>query len=238
MEQVQAARSMKVAVKRDGKESWEGFDFVEVSGGNYANPGTLQSCLQRKPRTALTAHIARNAVFTSTAGPQEAFKSFTSELMASQPADSTTALVLLSGSLRTQPDMQAALSPSGPNRAADLLGFGRPSVLDPQLPKTRLLAIPPLDVPHHRIPNFAFWSSVLSLGGKIQIVGAGVGTLWYDCQIGRIARRLPVKREMGVWEGLRDDWLPGVDPKIWMWVWWAVVAQLVYFLLKRLAGVI
>jgi hypothetical protein len=39
MKQVKAAREMRVVVKRGGKESEEGYDFVEVSGGSYANPG-------------------------------------------------------------------------------------------------------------------------------------------------------------------------------------------------------
>lgn len=39
MEQVRAAREMRVVVKRSGTTSEEGYDFVDISGGSYANPG-------------------------------------------------------------------------------------------------------------------------------------------------------------------------------------------------------
>lgn len=135
-------------------------------------------------------------MFTSTAGPHDAFLAFTRALLELSPPSPTHALVLLSGSLRTYASLVSTLSLSSPS--ADLLGFGRPAVLHPSLPRTHLLADPPTDVPAHRIAHFAFWSAVLSLGGRIKIVGGGVGTLWWDWQMGRLARGEGVRPAMGI----------------------------------------
>ena len=138
-------------------------------------------------------------VFASSAGPQEAFLAFTRALLALSPPSPSHALVLLSGSLRTRASLLSALDSTAP--AADLLGFGRPAVLHPCLPNTHLLASLPTDVPAHRIARFAFWSALVSLGGRVKIVGGGVGTLWWDWQMGRIARGQAVRPGMGVVEG-------------------------------------
>ena len=45
MKQVIAAREMRVVVKCGREEREEGYDFVEVSGGSYANPGAFRSLL-------------------------------------------------------------------------------------------------------------------------------------------------------------------------------------------------
>lgn len=56
-------------------------------------------------------------------------------------------------------------------------------------------------MPAHRIVNFKFWSTLVSLGARVKIVGGGVSTLWWDWQMGRIARGQAVDPGMGIIEG-------------------------------------
>lgn len=87
---------------------------------------------------------------------------------------------------------------------------------------------PPVPIPKHEIPNYKFWSWVLSGGGRVGLVGAGLGTIWHNWAIGRIARGLEVKRDMGVCEGFLGEYgswlgtrLALVAAVLWMGAqWW------------------
>ena len=137
---------------------------------------------------------------------------------------------MLSSSLRSLPSLVAAVSP--PTQAADLVAFARPSLLHPALPLTHLCPFDrtPIPIPPHRIPNFSFYASLLSVGGRVKLIGAGLGTIWYDWQMSRIGRGLEVNPNLGVVRGLLDEYgawlasrLVGVAAVAGA-VWWTVSA--------------
>lgn len=147
-------------------------------------------------------------MFASTTGPNVPFIDFTTRLLALEvKGNAHPPLVMLSSSLRSVSSLIAAVSPSAAPTSADLLAFGRPSILHPHLPLTHLLAHPdPIPIPTHEIPNGAFWSWALSGGGRVGLVGAGLGTIYWDWQMARVGRGGQVDPRMGVLRGFLAEY--------------------------------
>lgn len=148
-------------------------------------------------------------VFATTTGPNVPFVNFTTRLLALPVLDNPNPpLVVLSSSLRSLSSLTAAVSPSpsGSPTSAHLLAFARPSILHSSLPSTHLAIAQPIAIPDHSIPNGAFWSWALSGGGRVGLVGAGLGTIWWDWQMARVGRGLAVDPYMGVARGFVDEY--------------------------------
>lgn len=94
-----------------------GVDFIEVSGGTYENPtmstGLAHNMAERSARTAV-----REAFFLEFAG----------EVRRAFPEVS----LIVTGGFRSRTGMEAAVA----GRECDMVGLGRPAVLNPLLPKT------------------------------------------------------------------------------------------------------
>ncbi|CDZ97655.1 NADH:flavin oxidoreductase/12-oxophytodienoate reductase [Phaffia rhodozyma] len=238
IEQVIDVRQMLVRVCREGKEeSKEGWDFVELSGGNYTNP-----------------------VFASSSGPNIPFQSFSTRLLKIQPSPSLPPL-LLSSSLRSVPSLLSALHPA-PSPSAHLLGFARPSVAYPSLPKSHLLR-KRKEIREFEMPNLDHvyrWSDLFTLSfltGRLSqrnhainistdidstsdertpevktktrkkdssgLIGAGLGTVWWTFQINRLVNDRPFKPDLGIWEGVLYQFGPSVASIRPSWSRWAFI---------------
>ncbi|KAF4944980.1 hypothetical protein FSARC_14532 [Fusarium sarcochroum] len=90
-----------------------GLDFLEVSGGSYENPTMFTG----------TGEATKSA---STAARESFFLEFAREMRAKLP----DVPMMVTGGFRSREGMEAALSEG----ACDLIGLGRPSVINPSLP--------------------------------------------------------------------------------------------------------
>ncbi|KAF1812747.1 NADH:flavin oxidoreductase/NADH oxidase [Eremomyces bilateralis CBS 781.70] len=146
-----------------------GIDFLEISGGTYEDPQMLH------------ARSAANIQSTKSSAREAHFLDFAREIRRSFP----NLTLMLTGGFRTRAGMEAALA----DGACDLIGVGRPAVVNPAWPKEVLLnenmgneeaqlLLNPVN-----IPSFA-----KKLG--LNFVAAGSETVYYVMQIARIAKGL------------------------------------------------
>jgi len=192
--------------------SWDMIDFIEISGGDYENPGFLAT-----GRQAFYARFARKA--------RSAIHSLTSLPQGRRP------LVLLTGGMRSPTTFQEALSQGH----ADLIGVGRASVLAPDLP-LRLSELHsrgrtgnpdpdgdsennthrdfPLREPslsYADTPLIRIAASVLRLLGILPLpglIGAGAATAWYAVTMKRISSGRTINYQMGLIHAILMLWLP------------------------------
>ncbi|KAJ4022602.1 hypothetical protein NW752_000191 [Fusarium irregulare] len=94
-----------------------GLDFLEVSGGSYENPSMFTGTGEKKA--------------ASTAARESFFLSFAHEMRAKVP----NVPLMVTGGFRTRAGMEAALREG----ACDLIGLGRPAIINPLLPSTIIL---------------------------------------------------------------------------------------------------
>lgn len=95
-----------------------GVDFVEVSGGTYENPEMMA---QSVPAKTSDRTKTREAFFL--------------EFAKVVRTDFPNVPLLVTGGFRTRQGMEAALAEG----ACDMVGLGRPSILEPLMPKTTIL---------------------------------------------------------------------------------------------------
>ncbi|KAF2435534.1 FMN binding oxidoreductase [Tothia fuscella] len=145
-----------------------GIDFLEISGGSYENPQMMQtSAVPRKSARS----SAREAFFLD----------FARAVRARFPK----LILMVTGGFRSRKGMEAAVEEG----ACDIIGLGRPSVVNPHWPKEILLnqTVPDQDAQVSLAPAPLPW--LLSII-PISVLGAGAETEYYATQIGRIARGL------------------------------------------------
>ncbi|KAM0227586.1 hypothetical protein ACHAP5_012146 [Fusarium lateritium] len=94
-----------------------GLDFLEVSGGSYENPTMFTGTGEKKS--------------ASTAARESFFLEFAREMRAKLP----NVPLMVTGGFRTRAGMEAALAEG----ACDLIGLGRPSIINPSLPANTIL---------------------------------------------------------------------------------------------------
>ncbi|PFH48690.1 hypothetical protein AMATHDRAFT_196089 [Amanita thiersii Skay4041] len=156
---------------------WGNIDFIEISGGDYEDPGIAKS-----PRQAFFAQFSHRVL--------KALDTLT--------VDTKRPLMLLTGGLRT-PSLLCSVISSG---HADLLGIGRASVLRPDLPvylqelydasDSDALDSPFEREPHLEYPTYLRHWSLKWLGSilpSIPLIGAGVTMAWYSIMLRRIGTR-------------------------------------------------
>ncbi len=141
----------------------EGVDFLEISGGTYENPALFgvdvpDSDGDGVPVGAKEAYFAAFATRARGAAPDLP--------------------IMLTGGIRTRAAMEALLD-SG---AVDLIGLGRPLVLDPGLPRRLVAGGDGEALPAYRLP---------SLLGLAQVAGESE---WYETQVGRLGAGREVDR--------------------------------------------
>ena len=116
-------------------------------------------------------------------------------------------LILLTGGLRTPAHLHGALRA----RHAHLLGFGRASVLRPDLPSALRARAPDDSTPFTQEPELdvGWWFDFLP---RSPLIGAGVGMAWYVVCIRRIAAEGPqaVERHMA---------MGGIEAVLRMFLW-------------------
>ncbi|KAG2136660.1 hypothetical protein DEU56DRAFT_805209 [Suillus clintonianus] len=154
--------------------SWGVIDFIEISGGDYEKPD-FSACggSQKLDRQAFFAQFSQIVM---------------KDLHRSPVPFSSVPLILLTGGLRSQSYLQAALV----SKHADLLGIGRGAVVCPDLPKILRLQLQNSkyssdwdDRPFAREPETALRAS--KLVPRVKLIGLGFGSAWYIIRMRDIA---------------------------------------------------
>ncbi|KAI9635074.1 uncharacterized protein MKK02DRAFT_24991 [Dioszegia hungarica] len=193
LDEAQSAEIIKEIV------SWRMVDVLEVSGGNYSNPGIVAFTDSQRP----------------TSSRQALFSHFTSALLPSLPSPPEGPAIILTGSIHSRELIHSSLE----TRTCDLVGIGRPSCIYPALPRDVILNI---DVPDEEAVFGGYhirggdWVKQ-ALGGEkssgkkaskgIPLVGAGVSTFWHEWQMCRLGRGVEPDINMSwlgaaLWEGV------------------------------------
>ncbi|KAI9017493.1 hypothetical protein BC832DRAFT_588753 [Gaertneriomyces semiglobifer] len=148
-----------------------GVDFIEISGGTYENPVMMGKNTRQGPEPNNDKALRKSK-------PREAFFTGFSRRACERHPEYT---FMLTGGFRHRAVMAAALS-SG---ACQLIGIGRPACVFPDVPQ-RVLN-PDLDsglcIPEYDIRGSELYQKLV----PIKMVGAGVGTIWHQWQIGALA---------------------------------------------------
>ncbi|KAF4343749.1 NADH oxidase [Fusarium beomiforme] len=137
-----------------------GLDFLEVSGGSYENPTMFTGTGEKKA--------------ASTAARESFFLEFAREVRAKFPK----VLLMVTGGFRTRAGMEDALSQG----ACDLIGIGRPSIINPLLPANIILnkEVKTEDAKVYAKRIHTPWI-LKQIGPKS--VGSGVEITWYRKQL-------------------------------------------------------
>ena len=139
-----------------------GLDFIEISGGTYEAPAMAGREFQ--PPSKRTRE--REAYFLD---------------FAARVRQSTTIPLIVTGGFRTRLGMNDALS----SNACDLIGLGRPTCVQFHLPKILLdRSIP--DDEARALPYEIRGAQLFNLI-PIQTISSGIGTVWHNWQMHRVA---------------------------------------------------
>ncbi|RBQ65686.1 hypothetical protein FVER53590_03185 [Fusarium verticillioides] len=142
-----------------------GLDFLEVSGGSYENPTMFTGTGEKKA--------------ASTAARESFFLEFAHEVRAKFPK----VLLMVTGGFRTRAGIEDALSQG----ACDLIGIGRPSIINPSLPASIILnkEVKTEDAKLYAKRIHTPWI-LKQIGPKS--VGSGVEITWYRNQLQSIGK--------------------------------------------------
>jgi hypothetical protein len=207
---------------------WDMIDFIEVSGGDYENPGTssvhnfVYSSLAKVDLNLAFLPSSRQAFFARFA------RKARSTIHALTPP-SRYPLVLLTGGMQSPAIFQDALVQGH----ADLVGVGRGSVLAPDLPLLlkefyarrqtgtpdgdgdenmgRVLLFKQPTLSYAETPLIRVAASVLRSLGILplpSLIGAGTAMAWYVVAMRSISRGRLVNYQMGGIRAVVQLWLP------------------------------
>lgn len=188
-------------------------DFIEISGGDYENPGQLFNIVLIR---ITSSNHPVEFTYTSTSQRQALFTRFSREaLLAVASTVANPPLILLTGGFSCPAQLNTALD----SKHADLLGIGRFSIICPDLPLTlRQNAHPPNSHfssrpsieggdPAGLNPAVAWlWKQVK----QIKLVGAGAGIAWYTLALRELSERrttVTVSKDMGFLRAVCGMWL-------------------------------
>ncbi|KAI8313341.1 NADH-dependent flavin oxidoreductase nadA [Colletotrichum sp. SAR11_240] len=145
-----------------------GVDFLEISGGTYEDP-LMSTGVADEKKSERTK--AREAFFLEFA---KAIRN-----------DFPDVPLMVTGGFRTRQGMDAALS----SKACDIIGVGRPAVLNPLLPKNTILAA---DVKDEDAKLYARKIEAPWIATKLGIkaIGAGAESAWYGGEIRKMGLKL------------------------------------------------
>ncbi|KAH7131304.1 hypothetical protein EDB81DRAFT_660884 [Dactylonectria macrodidyma] len=143
-----------------------GLDFLEVSGGSYENPLMFTGINSAPTQSARTA--ARESFFLD----------FAKEIRARLP----NMALMVTGGFQTRQGMEVALE-----EACDMVGIGRPSVLNPSLPANIILnnEVQQADAKmfRKRVPTPWLLKKIAP-----KSIGAGVESVWYNNEMKKMGK--------------------------------------------------
>ncbi|TQW01091.1 FMN binding oxidoreductase [Cordyceps javanica] len=146
-----------------------GVDFLEISGGNYENP-TMMASVESNTGAKVSASTAAREAF---------FLDFANSIRKTFPE----LFLMVTGGFRSRLGLEYAVK-SG---ACDLVGIGRPSVVEPRLPRSIIFNADISDE-DARLPTKSFSQATLSRWLGIKGLGGGTETLGYVGEIHRMQK--------------------------------------------------
>lgn len=146
-----------------------GIDFLEISGGTYEDPKMMVS----------VAHDTTIKVSASTAAREAFFLDFASAIRQTFPK----LFLMVTGGFRSRLGLEHAVK-SG---ACDLVGIGRPSVVEPRLPRSIVFNAEISDE-DAKLPTKRFEQAALSRWFGMKGLGGGTETLGYVGEIHRMQK--------------------------------------------------
>ncbi|OAQ99652.1 hypothetical protein LLEC1_04836, partial [Akanthomyces lecanii] len=160
----QSAGELKDCLEQLTEITNVGVDFLEISGGNYEDPKMMES----------VASEAGVKVSASTAAREAFFLDFANSIRKTFPK----LHLMVTGGFRSRLGLEYAVK-SG---ACDLVGIGRPSVVEPRLPRTIIFNRDVSDE-DARLPTKSFSQATLSRWLGVKALGGGTETLGYVAAI-------------------------------------------------------
>ncbi|KAF9634676.1 putative fmn binding protein [Lasiodiplodia theobromae] len=167
----QTAEALRDSIEQIEAISEAGIDFLEISGGSYEDPRMMADAGESDtPDVKVSSRTAAREAF---------FLDFAKSIRDQFPS----LHLMVTGGFRTRAGMEAAVADS----ACDLVGVGRPAVLQPSAPRdiifNRELSDQDARLSEHKIdvPRLAKLSGIRG-------VGSGATSAWYSGQIQRLAK--------------------------------------------------
>ncbi|PNS21083.1 NADH oxidase [Sphaceloma murrayae] len=160
----QSSSALKDCIEQLKLVAATGIDFLEISGGSYEDP-MMSTGPQAKKKAEST--VAREAFFLE----------FAQKIRQDLPG----VPLMVTGGFRTRSGMEAAVSKGD----CDLVGIGRPAVINPTLPKDIILNTSVKD-DDATLRVETIEASWLLKQTKIKGLAAGSEGSWYAAQIGKM----------------------------------------------------
>jgi 2,4-dienoyl-CoA reductase-like NADH-dependent reductase (Old Yellow Enzyme family) len=173
-----------------------GIDLLEVSGGNYESPAMAGSgeLLNRAGPEKQQARTVRGSQVKQRASSRQREAYFLDYARRIRTVTATP--ILLTGGMRSRAVMEDAIA-SG---AVDVIGMARPMTHTPELPARLLDGT--LDA-----------APAIQIRSRIRVVDDAIQAMWFQQQIGELARGREPNLRLGVWtalwRGMRANLLPG-----------------------------
>ncbi|KAM7212376.1 NADPH dehydrogenase [Rhypophila decipiens] len=155
-----------------------GVDFVEVSGGSYDDPRMFAGSNDNDSSNKKVQEVLPAA--SESSQKREAF--FQTYCAAIRPTLSSSAHhetpLMLTGGFRTRKGMETALS----IKDCDMVGIGRPAVINPHLPNNTILNTEVSDkdaIAYAKKVPIPGWFGSIARKILPRVIGAGYETTWY-----------------------------------------------------------
>ena len=174
--------------------SWGLIDFLEITGGDYENPGR-SICVFHWERGLVDQALTPDLVFATAPSKRQAFFSQVSrKILDCLPKGPTTPLVALTGGFRSYTMINSAIA----NGHTEIVGVGRLSIQAPHAPiemeaeKHEYVPPPPSDF------TVSFWDWIWDTIGKITgvrvplMLGANREICWHMMLLEDVASFAPV----------------------------------------------
>ncbi|KAL3473252.1 FMN binding oxidoreductase [Aspergillus californicus] len=140
-----------------------GVDFVEISGGSYEDPQMMQTATQ-SPKEKSSRTVVREAFFL--------------EFAAAIRSEFPSTHLMVTGGFRTRQGMVSAVEQG----ACEMVGLGRPAVLEPALPK-KIVFNPEVPDDEAVLAVETISTPWIVKATGLKGVGAGVESQWYSKKI-------------------------------------------------------
>ncbi|KAL3608694.1 hypothetical protein FPOAC2_03701 [Fusarium poae] len=161
----QSPKELEECLEQMALISEVGLDFLEVSGGSYENPTMFTGTGEKKS--------------ASTAARESFFLEFAREMRAKVP----NIPLMVTGGFRTRAGMEAALAEG----ACDLIGLGRPAIINPFLPANIILNKEVKDDDARLFAKRIQTPWILKKFGP-KSIGSGAEIVWYRKQLQAIGK--------------------------------------------------
>lgn len=175
-------------------------DFIEISGGTYEAPAMVGANVRTKKREAYFIEFA------------------------SKVRNRTKIPLIVTGGFRTRRGMNEALR----ENSCDLIGIGRPVCVQFDLPK--ILLDPNVSEQDAKAISYKIRGENLFRFVPIQFIGSGIGTLWHNWQMHRVAiDRLPPDPNLSVQQKLLSIFVNFMKTRLFLIVLVCFLIVFIYF---------